>query len=232
MEQALSQVRTRISAAAERSGRDASSVSLVAVSKTHPPEVIRNAVRLGVRVFGENRVQEAQRKIAELNMDELDIEFRLIGHLQSNKAKLVPPLFRWVESIDSLKIARAVAQRFSDVGRTCEVLLQLNSSGEESKSGFARAKELIDAAKEIGELGSLHLRGVMTIGPFVEDADQIRSAFARTRECFLDLQQQSGSPGIDTLSMGMTDDFEIAIEEGSTEVRIGSALFGGRGTYA
>lgn len=218
--------------AAGRSGRDPSLVSLVAVSKTHPPEVIRNAASLGITVFGENRVQEAERKIAELPVKDLGLEFRLIGHLQSNKAKLVPGLFQWVESIDSVKVARALSTRFSEADLTCEVLLQLNSSGEQSKSGFESTDALLAAAREIVALPALHVRGVMTIGPFVSDTEAIRRAFMQTRECFDRLQQRVGSPSVDTLSMGMTDDFEIAIEEGSTEVRIGSALFGGRGSYA
>jgi len=232
MEKELAELRSRIADAAHRAGRDPEDVCLVAVSKTHPAETIRQAVTAGIRVFGENRVQEAQRKAAELPLEDYDVELRLIGHLQSNKAKLVPGLFAWVESIDSLKIAQTLARQFAESGKRCNVLLQLNSSGEESKSGFGSSEELLAAAAEIAERSELTIRGVMTIGPFVEDSDQIRRAFSMTRDCFFRLQQDLDLPEIDTLSMGMSDDFELAIEEGSTEVRIGSAIFGSRGSYA
>jgi PLP dependent protein len=232
MEQTISDVRARIAAAAQRAGRSASAITLLAVSKTHSAQIVRLAIESGLTRFGENRVQEAQQKFDEIAAQGLEFELRLIGHLQRNKCKSVYGLFHWVESLDSLRLARTLSERFAEAGGTCNVLLQLNSSGEQTKFGFQSGEALLDAAREICSLPGLVVRGVMTIGPFVEDTQAIRSSFRDTRAVFERLQEQTGDAGIDTLSMGMTHDFEIAIEEGSTEVRIGSALFGARGSHA
>lgn len=221
----LRDVRERIDSAAVRAGREPGAVRLLAVTKTHPREVVEDAREAGMTIFGENRVQEAVTKyqgIAEA------VELHLIGHLQRNKAKLVPGTFSWVESIDSRTTAEALSRRCEAAGWECQILLQYNSSGEQSKSGYGDAGLLLDEAPQIAELAGLRLRGVMTIGPFVSEPDRIAAAFADTRSIYERLQQQTTHETVDTLSMGMTNDFEIAIAEGSTEVRIGSALFGGR----
>jgi len=220
----LGEVRRRIQNATVQAGRSPGEVRLLAVTKTHPIETVRAAIGAGLTVLGENRVQEAITKYQGLE----GVELHLIGHLQSNKAKLVPGLFSWVESIDALSTAEALSRRLQAAGRSCSVLLQYNSSHEASKSGYADASELLEDADRIAALPGLALRGIMTIGPFVEDARRIAAAFSATRALYEKLRSQRPNDRVDTLSMGMTDDFEIAIAEGSTEVRIGSALFGAR----
>lgn len=215
----------RIADAARRAGRDPADVRLLAVTKTHDRAVVDAARAAGISLFGENRVQEAAAKYGDI-ADQ--VELHLIGHLQRNKAKLVPGLFRWVESVDSFALAEALSRRFDAAGLTCEILFELNSSGESSKFGYLDGESLVDDAIAAAALPAIRVRGVMTIGPFVEDAGRIARAFAMTRRLFERLQSRLPDESIDTLSMGMSDDFEIAVAEGSTEVRIGSALFGAR----
>ncbi len=226
IEDRLRAIRDRISAAASRAGRDPQEVRLLAVTKTHPRPVVDEARRAGISVFGENRVQEAASKYGGIAGS---VELHLVGHLQRNKAKLVPGLFSWVESIDSFATADALSKRCEAAGWRCSVLVQYNSSGETSKSGYDESSVLLEEAEQIAQLAGLDVRGLMTIGPFVDDQAKIASAFAHTRALYERLRARLGEAQIDTLSMGMTDDFEIAIAEGSTEVRIGSALFGARG---
>jgi PLP dependent protein len=221
----LSELHERLDSAALRAGRDPATVRLLAVTKTRPREVVDEAIAAGLTLFGENRVQEASSKYEDL-ADR--VELHLIGHLQSNKAKLVPGLFSWVESIDSLSIAEALSRRCEAAGRDCSVLLQFNSSGEESKSGYEDPSRLRDDAPLIARLPGLRLRGIMTIGPLSTDASAIARAFGRTRELYEEIRQSMPEERIDTLSMGMSDDFEIAVAEGSTEIRVGSVLFGAR----
>lgn len=222
--QHLHEVRERIERASARTGRDPARVRLLAVTKTRPRSVVDEAIAAGIALFGENRVQEAQDKYTGMD----DVELHLIGHLQRNKAKLVPGLFSWVESIDAYATAEALSRRCEAAGRECSVLVQLNSSLEQSKSGYADAEKLLDEAQRISRLPALRLRGVMTIGPFTDDTGAVARAFAATREVYERLQRTLPSASIDTLSMGMSDDFEIAVAEGSTEVRVGSVLFGAR----
>ncbi len=225
IEDRLRAIRERISAAASRAGRDPQSVRMLAVTKTHPRSVVDEARRAGINLFGENRVQEAASKYGDIAES---VELHLVGHLQRNKAKMVPGLFSWVESIDALATAQALSKRCEAAGWRCSVLVQYNSSGETSKSGYEDESLLLDEAEQMAGLAGLDVRGLMTIGPFVSDQAKIASAFARTRLLYERLRGRLGEAGVDTLSMGMTDDFEIAIAEGSTEVRIGSALFGAR----
>lgn len=220
----LRDVRERISEAAERAGRAPDSVQLLAVTKTQDASRIREAIDAGHTLFGENRVQEAMDKFTGLPT----VEVHLIGHLQRNKAKLVPGLFHWVESVDSLGVAEALSRRFEAAGLVCRVLLQFNSTGEESKSGYLEADALLEDAAQIHHLPGIELRGIMTIGPFVDDPAPIARAFATTRTLHERLQRAVPDAQVDTLSMGMTGDFPIAIAEGSTLVRIGSAIFGAR----
>ncbi|MBU8913731.1 MAG: YggS family pyridoxal phosphate-dependent enzyme [Spirochaetales bacterium] len=222
----IAEVKERIASACIRSGRSADSVQLVAVTKNHPRTVVQDAIEAGLRVFGENRVQEAVEKYRGLSEGP---ELHLIGHLQSNKARFVPGLFSWVESIDSVHIAEALSRRLVASESTCSVLLQYNSSGEETKSGFAEPSELLEAAERIQGLPGISVRGLMTIGPFTQDSARITGAFGSTRLLFDRVRAMLPGVAIDTLSMGMTDDLEIAISEGSTEVRIGTAIFGSRG---
>ena len=221
----IAEVRDQIATACIRAGRSVDGVQLVAVTKNHPREVVQEAIDAGLRVFGENRVQEAVEKYQGL----LDgIQLHLIGHLQTNKAKFVPGVFSWVESVDSVRIAEAISRRLSDSESTCSILLQYNSSGEGTKSGFAEPNELLEAAEQIQGLPGISVRGLMTIGPFTEDRARIAGAFEQTRLLCERVRAQLPDAAINTLSMGMTDDLDIAISEGSTEVRIGTAIFGSR----
>ncbi len=217
--------------ATARAGRPDGSVRLLAVTKSHPADTVHEALDNGLAVLGENRVQEAVAKFEPLRAARERhpaFELHLIGHLQSNKAAKVPGLFDWVQSVDSIALAEALSRRCEQAGVTIDVLVQFNSSGEQTKSGYADPEALVDDAAAIASLGSLRLRGVMTIGPFTDDTARIASAFARTRALYNRIASALPDAPIDTLSMGMSDDFAIAIAEGSTLVRIGSALFGAR----
>jgi PLP dependent protein len=224
------QIRTRVAGAAERSGRSAEAVTIVAVSKTVPSKTIRAAYDLGFTTFGENRVQEAEAKIAALPLP--GIHWDLIGHLQTNKVARASGLFGRIESVDSLRLAQRLNSAVAEHNRTLPILLEVNVGGESSKSGFA-PDELMAAAAALTEFTNLWPQGVMTIAPMAEDPEQVRPIFQRLRSLRDQLRAQA-LPDRDgcwsELSMGMTDDFEVAIEEGATIVRIGRALFGVRPT--
>ena len=221
----LQALKDRIAEAAVRAGRDPGEIKLLAVTKTRPRPTIEAAMRAGIVVFGENRVQEAVAKYHDIASS---VELHLIGHLQRNKAKEIPGLFPWVESIDSISTADALSRRCDAEGWECSVLVQYNCSDESSKFGYRETSQLLDEAARIARLPGLRLRGVMTIGPFGAGERRIGEAFADTRSVFEAMRAERIADRVDTLSMGMTEDFEIAIAHGSTEVRIGSALFGAR----
>ncbi len=219
-------IRQRMAAACARAGRVAAEVTLVAVSKTVEPARIRAAIAAGVTVLGENRVQEAQGKIAELN--EPSVQWHLIGHLQSNKARRAVELFAAVHSVDSLKLAEKLAQAAAELGKRLPVFLEVNLGGEDSKAGVA-ANEVLPLCEAVGKLAALELKGLMAVPPFLDDAEAVRPYFSRLRE-LRDAAVKAGvvGPGFRELSMGMSNDFEVAIEEGATFVRVGTALFGAR----
>jgi pyridoxal phosphate enzyme (YggS family) len=223
----LSQVRTRISETAARVGRDPADIRLMAVTKTLPLETIQLGRQTGLTLFGENRIQEAQSKYGVLVETE-DLELHLIGHLQRNKAKIAASLFQCVQSIDKLETAEALNRHCADLGRTIDILLELNTSGEASKFGFETADDLWRGCGEITRLEQLRIRGVMTVGPFTSDRDRIRRAFSHLRDSLEGLRTRYPQLPLDTLSMGMSADFEIAIEEGATMLRLGTVLFGER----
>jgi pyridoxal phosphate enzyme (YggS family) len=216
--------KARIAAAERAAGRASNTVTLLAVSKAFPADAVREVYALGQRAFGENYVQEAIAKQAALG--ELPgIEWRLIGPLQSNKAKLAAEAFDWVESVDRLKVAeRLAAARPADRG-PLNVLVQVNASGEASKSGAAPA-DAVALARDVSRLPGLTLRGIMGIPEPTPDPGRQREQFRALRACF-DACKAAGLP-VDTLSMGMSADLEAAIAEGATEVRIGTAIFGAR----
>ena len=221
----LAGVRARIALAAARSGRRADEVTLVAVSKTVPPEAVRAAAAAGQRVFGENRVQEARGKIEALGPG---YGWHLIGHLQRNKAKLAAGLFDLVETLDSVELARDLDRRAREAGRRIRVLVQVMLVGEESKNGVAprEAPRLLELA---ASLPGLELAGLMAIPPWPAVAEDSRPHFARLRELREGWDGSCCPRGaLRELSMGMSADFEVAVEEGATLVRVGTALFGGR----
>jgi len=226
----LKAVQDRIAEACRRVGRDSDSVRLLPVSKTHGPELIEEAYAAGARLFGENRVQEAKEK-AEHFADRADLGWALIGHLQSNKAKDVAAFAAEFHALDSMKVARALDRHLHDLGRTLDVFIQVNSSAEPQKFGLA-PDEVEQIARDLSELGTLRVRGLMTLAVFSDDEQAVRRCF----EQMVDLQRQlqaSGAPGsYDELSMGMSGDFELAIEYGATTVRVGEAIFGARQPYA
>jgi pyridoxal phosphate enzyme (YggS family) len=225
----LARVQDRIAAAAARAGRDASAITLVAVSKTHPVEALLAAYELGVRHFGENRVEEASSKLPAFKQTISDpaVVFHMIGHIQSRKAEDVATLFDRVHSVDSVKLAQRLA-RFAT--QPLPVLLEVNVSGEESKYGFdgARRAELFDAVETISQLPQLRLDGLMTMAPLVENPEEARPVFRALRELRDEIEVRYPALKLPHLSMGMTDDFEVAIEEGATLVRVGRAIFGER----
>jgi len=216
----------RITKAARAAGRDPSSVRLLAVSKAFPATVIGEAARAGQRAFGENYVQEALAKIDEL-VDSADqpLEWHFIGPIQSNKTRAIAQAFDWVQSVDRLKIAERLAEQRPANLPPLNVLLQVNVSGEASKAGIA-PDQLSQLAAAVAHLPRLRLRGLMAIPAPETDVERQRLAFARTNKLFRQLRAEGLK--VDVLSMGMSDDLEAAIAEGSTMVRIGTAIFGAR----
>lgn len=219
----LESINQQIADAARKSGREPGSVQLLAVSKTYPPEIVRLAFDAGQVRFGENRVQEALDKIPQLPSG---IEWHLIGHLQKNKVRKVLPLCAWIHSVDSLKIAGAINRVAGELNLTAKIYLQVNIARDEAKFGFSPA-EIRQSLDQLQAMEHLRIEGLMTIPEFTDDSEKTRSHFAALRELRDELKTQSGLalPG---LSMGMSHDFTIAIEEGATIVRVGSAIFGKR----
>ena len=219
----LEVVRKRIADAAMRANRDPASITLVAVSKTKPTAMLREAYAAGQRVFGENYAQEFRDKTSEL--EELDIEWHFIGHLQKNKAKYITPSAAMMESIDSKELADNLDKR---ANRNIDCLIEVNIGKEESKAGVSR-DEILPLAKHIAKLDHLKLRGLMVIPPFDLNPEEVRPYFKELREELqkLNSELKSAEP-LTELSMGMTGDFEVAVEEGATIVRVGTAIFGSR----
>ncbi len=213
----IAAVRARIAAAAARAGRDPAGVRLVGVSKTFPAEVVAAAVRAGLADIGENRVQEAVAKRAALDTAGLRPVWHLVGHLQTNKVKPALQTFDILHSIDSLRLAEALNRHAT---RPVDVLIEVNVAGESTKFGFA-PDEVAEAVRHLQRLEHLRLRGLMTVAPQVDDPEQVRPVFRALRAL-------RDATGLAELSMGMTDDVEVAVEEGATMVRIGRAIFGPR----
>lgn len=222
----LAAIRARIDAAAERAGREAAEIRLLPVSKTVPEERLRTAFAAGITQMGENKVQEAQRKSE--NLADLGISWSVIGHLQTNKAKNVAAFADEFQALDSLRLAEALDRRLQANGRGLDVYVQVNSSGEPSKFGLEPA----DVAAFLAALpsySSLRVRGLMTLAAHTDDAARVRECFSVMRQ-LRDAALQAGTVGDGLLSMGMSGDFEAAIEGGSTCVRVGQAIFGARAT--
>lgn len=215
----------RVERACARSGRRPDEVEIMAVSKTQPLEKVLAAYEAGVRLFGENRVQEGREKRAALPAD---ARVDLIGHLQSNKAKEAAGTFSMVHSLDKVKTALALDKAVAAAGLRLAVLIEVNTSGEDTKDGVRGRDELLRLVERLALLPSLEPRGLMTMAPFTPNEGPVRRSFAELRACRDLLREAYPSQSWDLLSMGMSGDFEWAIEEGSTLVRIGTILFGGR----
>ena len=219
----LASIQSRIRAACERSGREVNSVLLLAVSKTHPPEVIREAVNLGLTTFGENKVQEAKAKIPNCPSK---ARWHFIGHLQSNKCRDAVELFEMIQGVDSLAIAQELNKRAEQASKTMPILLEINVAGESSKFGYKPEQMLADL-EALNTLPRLEIHGLMTIPPYTPVPEKARPYFQKLRQLKQQAETVLGVP-LPQLSMGMSGDFEVAIEEGATIIRVGTALFGER----
>src|SRR5437899_748107 len=219
----LKAIQQRIDAAATRARREPSSITLLAVTKTHPPEVVNEAARLGLTTFGENKVQEAKAKIPLCSGR---LHWHMIGHLQSNKCRDAVYFFEMIESIDGLAIAQEVSKAAEKWGKTMPILLEVNIAGESSKFGF-KPDQVLAELEQINALPRIEIHGLMTMAPWTPEPEKVRPVFAELRELKEQCEQKLGAPLLH-LSMGMSGDFEIGIEEGATIVRIGTALFGPR----
>jgi len=222
----LKVIRDRIHSACSRSGRDPSSVCLIAVTKTVPAHIVRAGVEAGLNVLGENYVQEARAKMEQLS--DLPVSWHFIGHLQSNKARLAVESFEWIHTLDRASLARELDRQAHRQGRRVPVLLEINVGDEGSKSGIParEARSLFDLASS---LDGIAVRGLMALPPYEEEPEAVRPYFRRMRELLGELRQAAPRPEeLSELSMGMSHDFEVAIEEGATMIRVGTALFGPR----
>jgi pyridoxal phosphate enzyme (YggS family) len=231
--QSIEQVQERIAAACARAGRDPSDVTLVAVSKTFPAEAIGEAYRVGLRDFGENRVEEAIEKIPNIQSLMPNLQWHLVGHLQSRKAREAVDLFDMIHSVDSVKLADKLSRLCVESGRVMPILLECNVSGEETKYGFPVARtedksRWMAEVEAILALPGVRVEGLMTVAPLAADAEDARPVFRALRQLRDELAARFPQAGWRHLSMGMTDDFEVAIQEGATMVRIGRAIFGER----
>jgi pyridoxal phosphate enzyme (YggS family) len=219
----LEKVQQRIRAACGRADREPNSITLLAVTKTQPPEVVSAAAKLGLTFFGENKVQEAKAKIP---LCPGNLRWHMIGHLQSNKCRDAVELFKMIQSVDSLSLAQEINNRAEQAARTMPVLMEVNVAGEASKFGY-RPEQLLTELKEFNALPRIEIHGLMIVPPWSAEAEKARPHFRRLRELKAQCEQILGAP-LPHLSMGMSGDFEIAIEEGATMVRIGTELFGPR----
>lgn len=221
----LAEVQSRIEAACRRSGRKPEEVTLIAVSKTKPASLITEAYETGIRNFGENKVQELCQKHQSLPED---IRWHMIGHLQRNKVKQIIGKTVLIHSVDSLRLAKQIEEEAEKTGITVDILLEVNAAEEESKFGF-KVEETEDAIYEIAKLPHICIKGLMTIAPFVENSEENRPVFKKLNQLYVDMQRKNiDNVNMIVLSMGMTGDFETAIEEGATMVRVGTGIFGTR----
>lgn len=220
-------ITTRIAAAAERSGRKYEDITLLAATKTVPAEVINHAIEKGIKVIGENRVQEFLEKEESL----LPSHRHLIGHLQTNKVKYIVGKVEMIESVDSLKLAKEIAKYSKKLGIVTDVLIEVNIGEEESKSGVSY-KDAQNLVEEVAKLEGIKVRGLMTIPPICEKNDELCEFFSKMYNLFIDIKHKNiDNSSMEYLSMGMSGDFESAIENGANAVRIGSALFGKRNYF-
>lgn len=235
MKERILEVEQRIQAACERAGRDRSEVTLIAVSKTKPIAMIEEAYSLGMRHFGENKVQELSQKYLELkDRFSEDIYWHQIGHLQTNKVKQVIDKATLIHSVNSLRLAQVIDEEAAKKNIICDILVEVNIADEETKFGTIET-DALPLIAELLMLSHIRIRGLMAIAPYVEDSEKNRKYFKKLRELFVDIktknidnEHKGKFVHFDVLSMGMTGDFEVAIEEGATMVRIGTGIFGER----
>jgi hypothetical protein len=225
VEKNISEVKKRISEAAKAAGRDENEVTLIAVSKTKPVEMIKEAYDTGIRDFGENKVQEIMEKYPLLPSD---IRWHLIGHLQTNKVKYIIDKVCMIHSVDSLKLAEEISRQAVKHNVTVDILIEVNVAAEESKFGV-RPEDAIDLCRDISTLPGIRIRGLMTVAPFTSDPEENRPVFCALRQLFVDIDGKNiDNVCMDCLSMGMSGDYTVAIEEGATFVRVGTSIFGQR----
>jgi len=221
----LEAIKERIRQAALRAGRNPEEITLLGVTKTVEPDVICQAYDLGLRDFGENRVQEFRRKA---DIIDKGCRWHIIGRLQTNKVKYLDHRVSLIHSLDRMELAETLQARGEKIGRIWDVLVQVNVSGEETKAGVS-PEHLKDFVSQVAKLGNIHIKGLMTIAPYAENSEEVRWVFRELRKLAVDIKQESiDNINMEVLSMGMSNDFEVAIEEGATIVRIGSAIFGER----
>lgn len=221
----LQEVEKRIQAACDRAGRKREEVTLIAVSKTKPVETLQEAYNLGVRIFGENKVQELTVKYEALPKD---IHWHMIGHLQTNKVKYIIDKAELIHSVDSLKLAETIEKEAAKHDLIADILVEVNVAEEESKFGM-KMEEVIPFVEKVSAFPHVRVRGLMTIAPFVEDPEENRSIFADLHKLYIDIKNKNhDNDTVSVLSMGMTNDYEVAIEEGATMVRVGTGIFGVR----
>ncbi len=219
----LQSIRERIAAAARRAGRSPESVTLMAVTKGQPPELVAEAAALGQTLFGENKVQEAKAKIP---LCAGRLRWQMIGHLQSNKCREAVELFEMIQSVDSLRLAEEINKRADQAAKRMPVLLEINIASEASKFGY-KPEQMLAELPQLNALPRLEIQGLMAVPPWTPEPEKVRPAFRQLRELKQRCEEILGAP-LPTLSMGMSGDFEVAIEEGATVVRVGTALFGPR----
>lgn len=225
VQEQLNEVRQKIVQACERAGRNPSEVKLIAVSKTKPVSMIEEAIACGQTVFGENKVQELCDKIPQLPAN---LEWHLIGHLQRNKVKYIVDKVTLIHSVDTVRLAKQISQEAVKAGVTVQILLEVNVAREESKFGFME-EEVEEAVREIAAFPNIQIVGLMTIAPFVADPEENRIYFKKLHQLCVDINKKNiDNIRMSELSMGMTGDYEVAIEEGATMVRVGTGIFGTR----
>ena len=225
IEENLKEIRSEMEAACKKSGRSLSDVRLIAVSKTKPAEMVLEAYRAGVRDFGENKVQEILEKAPALPQD---IRWHMIGHLQKNKVRQVVGKVVLIHSVDSVPLAEQIEKEAAKQGCEADILLEVNVAEEETKFGF-RTGEVEEAARQIAKLPHVHIQGLMTIAPFVENSEENRGVFQKLFDLSVDMKRKNiDNVNMNVLSMGMSGDFMTAIEEGATMIRVGTSIFGAR----
>ncbi len=221
----LQEIRSRIAAAAHRAGRNESDIKLIAVSKTKPVEMIEECIKAGQYVFGENKVQELVHKIPQLPEK---LEWHLIGHLQKNKVKYIVDQVELIHSVDTVALAEQIQKEAAKKKCDVNILLEVNVAREDTKSGFYM-EDVYDACRQISKFPNVHVRGLMTVAPFVANPEENRVIFQNLKHLLVDIQgKKVDNIHMTELSMGMTNDYEIAVEEGATMVRVGTAIFGAR----